>query len=142
MSKKIIVKMRNIKKILGNEMLQLAIMLSLMRVDPEFMLFPGGSGNNMDNYDASDAFPGKKGNVMFNLQYLGVDPDPHANDKESDSSLDNIFVSPSWRPVERGHAHPEQLRRHGRGLWRRGRRLFAPSPPQEHGRRPGAIPGN
>ena len=63
MSKKIIVKMRNIKKILGNEMLQLAIMLSLMRADPEYFLFRGGGGNNalMDGYDAGDAFPGKNG---------------------------------------------------------------------------------
>ena len=60
MSKKIIVKMRNIKKILGNEMLHLAIMLSLMRADPEFLLFPGGRGGGMDNYDAGDAFPGKE----------------------------------------------------------------------------------
>ena len=55
--------MRNIKKILGNEMLQLAIMLSLMRADPEYFLFRGGGGNNalMDGYDAGDAFPGKNG---------------------------------------------------------------------------------
>ena len=60
-NKKIVVKMRNVKKILGNEMLHLAIMLSLMRADPEFFLFRGGGGGgNMDSYDyAGDAFPGK-----------------------------------------------------------------------------------
>ena len=55
MSKKIVVKMRNLKKILGNEMLQLAIMLSLMRADPEFLLFPGG---RPDSYGDDFGFGG------------------------------------------------------------------------------------
>lgn len=91
MSKKIVVKMRNIKKILGNEMLQLAIMLSLMRADPEFLLFPGGgSGNNalMDNYDAGDAFPGKEG--VDEIRDL-IRSRTHANMKDSDSSHDLQF---------------------------------------------------
>jgi hypothetical protein len=69
MPKKVVVKMRNLKKILGNEMLQLAIVLSLMRVDPDALLFPGGGSTNNSSFDSYDFNGGVQDDVWTQSTY-------------------------------------------------------------------------
>jgi hypothetical protein len=100
---RIVVKMRNIKKLLGNEMLQLAIMLSLMRFDSDSLLFPfssGGSQNNsmMDIYD-SNSDSGDLRTLSRYHDYLGGggtgglgDLSPRLHPKSMDAVLERFHA--------------------------------------------------
>lgn len=95
--KKIVIKMRNLKKMLGNELLQLALMLSLMRVDPDSLLSSRQQSHYDGNYDSSDLI--NNGSDVWtqtrfgdNLNFGGIggDMSPRLHPKSMDSLLDRF----------------------------------------------------
>ena len=84
--KRIVVKMRHLKKLIGNELLQLALMLSLLRVDPG--LWPSSPSHNNNSAFSS----GTDDDVWTETRFGEMDsaPDFRLNPKSMDSVLERF----------------------------------------------------
>ena len=86
--------MRNLKKMLGNELLQLALMLSLLRVDPDSWLSSRAGHDNYDTSDlinnGSDVWTQTQFGDSMNFGGIGGDMSPRLHPKSMDSLLDRF----------------------------------------------------
>ena len=87
--------MRHLKKLVGNELLHLALVLSLLRVDPDVLLFPhfglntdylsGSSGDNHGDVWTENVYNSLGGGLDGSL-----DPTPRLHPKAMESVLDRF----------------------------------------------------